>query len=103
MRIPSSFRLMGHTIKVELIPPIKWRRKEAIGWFDPKTLSIEVLKRPGTATEQVFLHEVMHAVFYALNSELYENEELVDQIGGLLHQVIKTAKYEPRQKRRSRS
>ena len=45
----------------------------------------------------------MHAVFYALNSPLYDNEELVDQIGGLLHQAVKTAKFEkPRQPRRSR-
>jgi len=101
MRIPSSLRLMGHTITVQLIPPIKWKRKGAVGWFDQNTLTIEVLKRPGTITEQTFLHELMHAVFFALNSPLYENEELVDQVGGLLHQAIKTAKY-PRQPRRPR-
>jgi hypothetical protein len=101
MRIPSSFKLMGHTVTVDLIPPIKWKRKDACGWFDPNKLHIEVLKRPGTITEQTFLHELMHAVFYALNHPLYQNEELVDQIGGLLHQAIKTAKY-PRQPRRSR-
>lgn len=103
MRIPTSIRLMGHTIPVELIPPIRWKRKDAVGWFDIDTLRIELLKRPGTAYEQVFFHELMHAVFYALNSPLYDNEELVDQIGGLLHQAVKTAKFEkPRQPRRSR-
>jgi hypothetical protein len=101
VNIPSTFRLMGHTFTVELIPPIRWKRKGAVGWFDQNTLTLEVLKRPGTITEQTFLHEFMHAVFYVLNNPLYENEELVDQVGGLLHQAIKTAKY-PRQPRRPR-
>lgn len=92
---------MGHTINVELIPPIKWKYPKAVGWFDTQNLTIKVLKRPGTITEQTFLHELMHAVFYALNNPLYENEELVDQVGGLLHQAITTAKY-PRQPRRTR-
>lgn len=103
MKIPSSIRLMGHTIPVDLIPPIRWKRKDAVGWFDHQAMRIEILKKPGTMSEQTFFHELMHAVFYALNSPLYENEELVDQIGGLLHQAVKTAKYaKPRQPRRSR-
>ncbi len=94
---------MGHTFTVNLIPPIQWKHKGAVGWFDQNTLTIDVLKRPGTISEQTFLHELMHAVFYVLNSPLYENEELVDQIGGLLHQTIKSAKYDkPRQSRRPR-
>ena len=103
MRIPLSVKLMGHTIPVDLIPPIRWKRKDAVGWFDHQTLRIEILKKPGTMSEQTFFHELMHAVFYALNHPLYDDEELVDQIGGLLHQAFKTAKYpQPRQTRRSR-
>lgn len=103
MRIPSSFKLMGHTITVNLIPPIRWKHKGAVGMFNTETLTIDVLKRPGTITEQTFLHELMHAVLYALNSPLYENEELVDQVGGMLHQAITSAKYpKPRRPRRPR-
>lgn len=89
-RIPKRFHLMGHTITVKLIPRTRWKAgKNCVGYFDPASLTIAVCSSIApTAQEQTFWHEVTHALFFALNSDLYEDEQLVDQLGGLLHQVI---------------
>lgn len=88
-RIPKSFKVMGHTVTVKRIPPSRWKAgKQCAGWFDPKTLTIAICTGGAQTTqEQTFWHEVTHVIFFALNNPLYENEELVDQIGGLLHQI----------------
>ena len=42
--------------------------------------------------EHIFLHELMHWVFYKLNKDdLRKDEDLVDMIADLLHQAIKSA------------
>jgi hypothetical protein len=103
MRIPTSFRLMGHTFTVEQIPQIRWKQSDCVGWFNPKEMKIGILKRPGTAAEQVFTHELVHAMTYVMGHSLYENEEFTDTFSGLLHQAATSAKYpKPRQPRRSR-
>ena len=94
-RIPKRFHLMGHTITVKRIPATRWKAgKACVGYFDPATLTIAVNSGiAATAQEQTFWHEVTHALFFALNSDLYENEQLVDQLGGLLHQVISSMEH----------
>ena len=91
---------MGHTVTVLLIPQIKWKKADCIGWFNPKDMTIGILKRPGTVPEQVFAHELVHAITYVMGHALYEDEEFTDTFSGLLHQVATTAK--PRPPRRSR-
>lgn len=103
MRIPKSLKLMGHTVKVECLPPAKWKQKECVGYFSPRDMKIAVLKRPGTGTEHAFTHELTHAMLYCMGHALYEDEQFVDTLGGLLHQAMNSAKYpEPLQPRRSR-
>ena len=103
MRTPAQFRLMGHTITVEMYPPIKWKFGDCLGWFNPKDMKIGILKRPGTVSEQTFIHELTHAILYCMNSDHYEDEEFVDTFAGLLHQAATSAKFaKPRQLRRPR-
>jgi hypothetical protein len=89
-KIPARFKLMGHTITVKRIPASRWKAgKTCVGYFDPATLTIAVCSGiAASGQEQTFWHETVHAIFFALNSPLYENEELVDQIGSLLHQIV---------------
>lgn len=89
-RIPKSFKVMGHTITVRRIPKSRWKAgKNCVGYFDPASLTIAVCSGIApSAQEQTFWHEVTHCVFFALNSPNYEDEELVDQIGSLLHQIV---------------
>jgi hypothetical protein len=103
VRIPSSFRLMGHTITVELVPPIKWKHPDCIGLFNPQSMSIQVRKGRTSVVEQAVLHEAVHAMFYVLSDDDYEDEQKVDGLAGLMHQALTSIKFgEPRHPRRSR-
>ena len=49
---------------------------------------------PQDKVEHVFFHELLHAIFYKLGrNQLKDDEELVEQMAGLLHQAFKTAEY----------
>ena len=87
--IPKQFQVMGHTIIVKRIPKSRWKAgKNCVGYFDPAHLTIAVCSGfAPSAQEQTFWHEVTHCILFALNSPMYENEEFVDQVGGLLQQI----------------
>lgn len=103
MKIPTSIRLMGHTVRIVALPPAKWKQKDCVGYFNPKEMEIGVLKRPGTHTEQAFHHELTHAILYCMGNDLYEDEAFVDTFAGLMHQAMTSAKFtDPRQPRRPR-
>ena len=89
-KIPKKFQVMGHTITVKRIPQSRWKAgKTCVGYFDPAHLTIAVCSgMPASAQEQTFWHEVTHCILFALNSPMYEDEEFVDQVGGLLQQII---------------
>jgi hypothetical protein len=93
MRIPSSFRLMGHTIKVKAIPAEKWKHKDCIGLYNYEKQLIELKDGGETMPGHTFLHEVMHACLSAMGHKLNSNEAFVDQLSGLLHQAFTSAKY----------
>ena len=83
---------MGHTIAVKRLPLSRWKHKDCVGYFDPQKMVIAI----GTATtvtaqEQTFWHEATHAMLYCLGSPDYANEALVDQLGGLIHQITSTS------------
>lgn len=89
-RIPRSFTIMGHTIEVRRIPRARWKAgKDCLGFFDPANMVIAVCSTACVTTqEHTFWHEVTHAIYYCLGSPEYANEEHVDQVGGLLHQIV---------------
>lgn len=88
-RIPRRFQLMGHTITVRRVPKTQWKHKDCVGFFDPSKMLIAVCTGTNASTqEQIFWHEATHAMFYCLGNPDYENEQLVDQIGGLIHQIV---------------
>ena len=101
LAIPASVRLMGHEVRIELVPPIQWKHPDCIGLFDPTNMVIRVRKGRQSVVEQAVLHELFHAMFYVLSDDDYENEQKVDSLAGLAHQALTSAKYEPRQPRRA--
>ena len=101
MRIPSSFCLMAHTIKVKAIPASAWKLPDCIGMYGADTQTIQVRDGAGTQPGHVLCHELTHAILSAMGHKLNNNEAFVDNFSGLLHQALSTAKY-PRQPRRSR-
>ena len=85
---------MGHTITVRRLPPSRWKMAEAVGFFDPAKMVIGVCTGASVSTqEQVFWHEATHAILYCLGSPEYGDEEFVDQVGGLIHQIISSSEF----------
>ncbi len=94
--IPKTFQLLGHTIRVVVRDDL-WEMAEAHGrWIKHKHL-IE-LQRPNAQNGmtnsflvQTFWHEVMHAILDNIGKEnLSDDEQFVDQMGQIVHQVLKT-------------
>lgn len=91
--IPKKFQLAGHTIEVRTVPRSKWRHgKNCVGIWLPDVYRIEVISSlRGSARQQVFTHELIHALLdVAGHDDLSRNEQLVDRLGHLLQQAMTT-------------
>ena len=93
MNIPARFTIMSHTITVAVIAPKDWKHKGCVGYFDPQNFTIAIKRARPSQMAHVFAHELTHAILAVMSHELYENETFVDTFGGLLAQVLSTAKY----------
>lgn len=90
-RIPSSFKVVGHTVKVHIVSPSQWKHADCVAYFDPERSAIYVKRRSATLNRQAFWHEAVHAILSALNHPLYEQEDFVDTVGGCLAQIMESA------------
>ena len=93
MKIPTSFQLMGHTVQVRVVAKKDWKRKDCTGLFDPEHMIIFIKQAPATMQAHIFCHELMHAMAVLVEPKMYENEDTVDRMGGLLAQALTSAKY----------
>lgn len=96
VRIPRAFQLMGHRITVQRVAKAKWPAElaEAVGYFDPSRMTIGLCLGDSPSTqEQAFWHEAVHAMLYVLGSPDYGNEQFVDQMGGLIHQAVRSSEF----------
>lgn len=93
-KIPRSFALMGHLIKVRRLPLSRWRVADAVGYFDPQRMVIALCTASSvSAQEQTFWHEATHAMLYVMGNAKYSDEGFVDQLGGLIHQIVHTSEF----------
>ena len=91
--IPKTFQLLGHTITVKIVPPSKWKHgKGCVGIWFPDDYRIEILSTAkGSYRQQVWAHEVVHAMLDLAGYEnLSHDEQLVDRLGHLLQQMLTT-------------
>jgi len=91
--VPSKFQLAGHTITVVTVPKSRWKYKNAIALWMPNECRIELHGAlHGTARVQAFMHEATHAVLdvAGYSNTLSTDEELVDRLAHLLHQMFTT-------------
>jgi len=89
----TSFKLLGHTIRVKEIPETEWRHEDCVGLYEPHRQRI--LIRGGLTDSlrwHTVYHEMVHAILGAMGHELNNNENFVDMVAGLLHQALSTAK-----------
>jgi hypothetical protein len=92
-RIPSSFKLMAHTITVHVIPKSEWEYEDSLGFWDPEKNEILLLKQSRSQLRHCFWHEVMHAVLDLMSHRQARDEAFVDQVSGLISQAVDTAEY----------
>ncbi len=90
--IPRTFKLMGHTIKVRVVPISRWRHKDAVGIYFPEKYRIDVKAvQPESHRQQIFCHEYAHALLIlAGRDDLSADEKLVDTLGHLPQQSLTT-------------
>lgn len=68
--------------------------EECVGLWNPGTNEISINARmTGKSREQVFLHELTHAVLDGMSHKLARNEVFVDQFACLMHQALTGARY----------
>lgn len=98
--IPKAFYLLGHRIEVVTDGKLT-HNDDALGLFISRENKIALMPStkelpiPQSTMEQVFCHELVHALFfYAEKPKLFVNEELVNLLGGLLHQALTTLEYD---------
>lgn len=92
MEIPTSFQLMGHRWTVIHVlgmirDPGDGDECRGLCQFDELTIQVNIAQ-PESMVMHTFMHEVMHAVFWALGRSEVSDENMVDSIGGALAQVL---------------
>lgn len=102
IRIPSAIPMMGHVITVTTYAASEWPHgDDCEGLWDPAAQQISLHgDLAGTKREQVFFHELTHAVLTLMSHKLAYNEVFVDQFASLIHQALAGAKYPSRRKRK---
>ena len=106
MQIPSSFKLLGHTITVEEeLTGMYEKGRYGCSGFETKFIRITPKgpQHPVTETsiEHTFLHELVHHILYYSDlaadvksgARLCDQEAFVDLFAGLLHQALTTMEY----------
>lgn len=89
MKIPKRFHLMGHAYAVRIVKDSEWKDPEAVGMFDNASRQILILKADLATMQQVFLHEVEHAILLAMGrDDLYKDEQFVDLHASMYHQIL---------------
>jgi hypothetical protein len=86
---------MGKDFTVEVISAGDWEDDESWGSCDHKTSRILVKNLSQDVNTATFFHELVHAILNCMNHDLNNDETFVDVFGGLLHQALKSANYDP--------
>jgi hypothetical protein len=95
MKIPKRFKLAGQTIQVIIDKELQ-HREDLWGltvYRENKILLDEAIARPQTGQEQTFLHELVHWILYAMESDLRTDEKFVNLFSNFLHQALTTMEY----------
>ena len=95
LRIPKSFRLLGHTYVVQHVDDFGPVGSATVGLceFGPQVISLKKSKDgqklSRSSIEHTFCHELVHAIYAVMNeNDLCSSEGHVDMFAGLLHQAL---------------
>ena len=96
MRIPKSFKLGGITVTVEADNEMI-ARKKVIGEarYNSQMITMDMEGAAREITEQSFLHELVHWIFYIMGEDkLRCNERVVDLFAQFLYQYEQSKVFE---------
>lgn len=101
MKIPKTFKVAGKTYKVKLDHDNRLAEQKLVGQCEYPSCQIKInllddgIKLTKECLQHVYLHEVWHAIWYALGEDaLRKNERLADAFCELLLQVLNSGKGE---------
>ena len=91
VRVPKKFKLLGHTITVEMVENLHNEGVKCHGvWLeDENKIQLESSQNK-ERLEHTFWHEASHAILDCMSSDLSYDEKHVDLLGGLIHQALST-------------
>lgn len=97
MRIPKKFKVYGHTITVKMDNDLPLNHG-AVGRAHSTQHIIQLIPtskaRPKSEVEQTYLHEVLHVCLDKIGyGEASSDEQFVDNLAAILHQVFTTSEY----------
>ena len=90
MKIPSSIKLLGHTITVEVVSKREWDIEDAVAVWIPQEYKIRLMRQPRARLSHAYLHELTHAVLDSMGHKLARDESFVDLFSGLMSQALET-------------
>ena len=101
-RIPKSLELMGHVISVEFDRNLTAvEGMHGLAKYAERKIVLQSCEGDlaQSTVEQVFWHELTHHILELaleddINPPMHTREGLVDRVGSLLHQAMKSAVYE---------
>lgn len=80
---------MGAEFQVRVVPEKHWPDDETLGFCNLEQNTVIIFGGlPDIEKQQVFCHELVHAILHKMAEyELNDNEKFVDMFGSLLHQA----------------
>lgn len=100
MEIPKRFKLLGHTVEVQYRPADFYENgRHGAASYEQKVIRLTSRSDAHPVTqsslEHTFLHEVIHhCLYHTEQAALNGNENFVDLLAGLLHQVLTTMEHD---------
>ena len=96
VEIPTAIQIMGYSISIDIVPESEWPDDSTAGHWDTTKCKMYIRgDRPAQSQQQVFCHELIHAILEKMGEDkLCGDEQFVDVFGSLLHQVWTSATYD---------
>lgn len=97
MKIPSSFEIFGHKIRIEEVEELLTDEDCFGSWNINKNLiKLQTTSNINKTTQEATLcHEIVHCILEHIGEDkLSKNEKFVDLFGQALYQVLNTTKYD---------
>jgi predicted SprT family Zn-dependent metalloprotease len=92
--IPKYFYIFGEKVKVSQVNKVDKGKRFGECDYDKNLIRLAKTEVKQDQKEQTYYHELVHMMLHHLSyDKLKDDEEFVDRMGKVLHQVMKTSQY----------